>query len=394
MLRRLFEGPSRAIAVLSVTQILGWGVLFYPPALTMAHVAKAHGWSLALTLSGFSVALAFSGLLSPTACGLIDRHGGNLVMALGALAGAAGMGMLPFADNLVLYFVAWLLLGTAMASILYDPAFTTLARIFGTAARAPMTIVTFAGGLASTVSWPATHFLIEYVGWQGAYFTFAGVLGLIIAPLHAFALPRGARHVSPEIPDKVAVPVKTVLPRGWPFFLIAAGFAAHAIVLSGTTAHLLPILERGGVSATTAVAIGALFGPAQVLSRLGDFVTGGRAHPLWVARGSMALMACAFALLVFAGISSRVAVIFALVYGVSNGVMTIARGALPIAMFGVAGYGKVIGRIARPAQILQAVAPFAFASIIERWSDHAVLALSVMLVLFALGCFALLRRPR
>src|SRR5882724_460600 len=210
----IFNGSSRAITVLAVTQILGWGVLFYPPALTMAYVAKAHGWSLAVTLSGFSLALAFSGLIAPTACGLIDRHGGSLVMSIGALTGAVGMLLLPFADNLALYFIAWLLLGVAMGSILYDPAFATLARIFGANARKPMTIITFSGGLASTLAWPATHLLIESTGWHGAYFAFAAVLGLIIAPLHAFALPRSHHHGSAVTAEAIVSPAKTIPPRG------------------------------------------------------------------------------------------------------------------------------------------------------------------------------------
>jgi MFS family permease len=389
----IFSGPSRAITVLAVTQILGWGALFYPPALTMAHVAKAHGWSLALAMSGFSVALALSGLISPTACGLIDRYGGNQVMSLGALAGAVGMVLLPFAGNLPVYFVAWLFLGVAMGSVLYDPAFTTLARIFGANARKSMTIVTFAGGLASTVAWPATHLLIGSVGWRGTYLVFAAILGLVVAPLHAFALPRGARHVVPAVASSAAGPAKMIEARGWPFFLIAMGFAAHAVALSGTSAHLLPILERGGVSAANAVAIGALFGPAQVLSRLGDYLSGGRTHPLLVARRSMMLMACAFALLILAGISSLIAVVFAVIYGVSNGVMTIARGSLPIAMFGIAGYGRIVGRIARPAQISQAVAPFAFAFVVEQWSDRSALVAAMVMILIALGCFLAIRRP-
>lgn len=389
------SGPTRAIAVLCITQVLGWGVLFYPPALTMTHIAAAHGWSLTQVLAGFSVALGVSGLCSPLACGLIDRHGGNLVMAFGALVGALGLVILPLADHYAVYLAGWVLIGAAMASILYDPAFTTLARIFGMASRRPITLVTFAGGLASTVAWPVTHLLIEHGGWRSAYFVFAGVLAFIVAPLHAFALPRNAVHVLPPAaagspPIKLA---KIIPAAGAPFVLMAMGFAAHAFVLSGISTHLLAIMQRGGIDAGTGVIIGALIGPAQVLTRLADFVTGGRLHPLWVARVSMALMACAFILLAVAGFSPGVAALFALIYGAANGVVTIARGALPLAMFGATGYGRVVGRISRSAQILQALAPFALAYVIDRWSDEAALGISVAVVLLALACFAAIRRP-
>lgn len=187
----LTSGPTRAVAVLSLTQVLGWGVLFYPPALTMTHVAATHGWSLAQALAGFSIALGVSGLCAPLACGLIDRHGGNLVMGLGAIIGACGLLVLPLAANYASYLAGWVLLGISMACILYDPAFTTLTRIFGMASRRPITLVTFAGGLASTVGWPATHLLIEYGGWKTAYFVFACVLAFVVAPLHEI----GRAHV-------------------------------------------------------------------------------------------------------------------------------------------------------------------------------------------------------
>lgn len=394
--RVLTSGPHRAVAVLCVTQILGWAVLFYPPGLTMTHIAAAHGWSLAQALFGFSVALGVSGLTAPFACGLIDRHGGHLVMASGALIGSMGLLILPFADQYWVYLVGWVLLGLALACNLYDPAFTVLTRIFGMASRRPITLVTFVGGLASTLSWPTTQLLITHGGWRSVYFVFAGVMAFVVAPLYAFALPRHAVYVPPPIVEgaPVAKPTKIIPARGAPFILMAAGFAAHAIVQSGTLTHLLTILQRGGIDAGTAVTIGALFGPAQVLARMADFATGGRLHPLWVARIAMATMACGFLTLMMAGFSLAAAALFALMFGAANGVVTIARGALPLSMFGPAGYGRVVGRIARPAQILQALSPFVLAYVIDQWSDQAALGTLIAAALLALGCFLAIRRPR
>lgn len=391
----LSSGPSRAVIVLCITQVLGWGALFYPPGLTMPHIAAAHGWSLAQALLGFSIGLGVSGLTSPFSCHLVERHGGHYVMAGGALIGALGLLILPLADYYWLYLAGWVLLGIAMACNLYDPAFTALARIFGTASRRPITLVTFVGGLASTFSWPTTQMLIAHGGWRSVYFVFAGVMAFIIAPLYAFALPRNAVYAPPP-PAEGASPVKpaAIIPSiGVPFLLVAAGFAAHAIVQSGTLAHLLTILQRGGIDAGTAVIIGALFGPAQVLTRVADFMSGGRLHPLWLVRVAMALMACAFILLVVAGISPAVAAVFALMFGAANGVVTIARGALPLALFGAVGYGRVVGRIARPAQICQALSPFVLAYVIDRWSGRVALEILIGVLLLALACFAALRRP-
>jgi len=390
----LIAGRHRAVAVLSVTQILGWGALFYPPALTMTHIAAAHGWSLPLALSGFSIALGTSGLCAPHACGLIDKRGGNLVMSVGALIGAAGLLLLPLAPNYIVYLLAWMLIGIAISSCLYDPAFTTLTRIYGMAARGPITVVTFAGGLASTVGWPLMHLLIERLGWESVFFTWAGVFAFLVAPLHWFALPRRKTQVkavlaaTPETPSgKRCVP-----PHGWPFILMAAGFAGHAFTLSGATTHLLPILQRGGIDPGLAVTIGALFGPAQLVTRLADFASRGRLHPVWVARTSMATMVLAFSALAFAGIETLHAIVFAILFGAANGVMTIARGALPLATFGPIGYGRVVGRISRPGQIMQALSPFILAFAIDRWSDQAALEIIIAVAALALLCFSMLRR--
>jgi hypothetical protein len=183
-------------------------------------------------------------------------------------------------------------------------------------------------------------------------------------------------------------------PEGWPFILLVAAFALHFFILSGVTSNLLAMLQRGGMDAATVVAVGALFGPAQVAARLVDFLTAGRTHPLWIARGAVTLTAFAFAMLALVGASPLVAALFAIAFGAANGVMTIARGALPLLMFGPVGYGRVIGRIARPGLFVQALAPFVVASAVERFSDRIVLEMGIVGALLALGCFLAIRPPR
>jgi MFS family permease len=393
-LRDLVLGPGRAVSVLSLTQILSWGILIYPPVLIMPHLAADHGWSLAFGMAGFSIGLVTSGMLSPTVGHLIDRHGGNIVMSAGALTGALGLVLLTFADQRPAYLACWLLIGAAMSSTLYDPAFATLTRIFGSSARRQITFVTFAGGFASTVGWPATHVLLEHLGWRGTYLTFAAVLAFVVAPLHAFALPRSVAVAPLPVAGSTGLPAAPMRPEGWPFILLVAAFALHFFILSGVTSNLLAMLQRGGMDAATVVAVGALFGPAQVAARLVDFLTAGRTHPLWIARGAVTLTAFAFAMLSFVGASPLVAALFAIAFGAANGVMTVARGALPLLMFGPTGYGRVIGRIARPGLFVQALAPFVVASAVERFSDRTVLEMGIVGALLALGCFLAIRPPR
>ncbi len=170
-----------------------------------------------------------------------------------------------------------------------------MGRIFGAAARRPITALTLAGGFASTVSWPATYLLIQAVGWRGTYLVYAAVLALVAAPLHAFVLPRTRAEVASRTSGDVDRASPALLPpRGWPFVLVAAAFATYAFVPSGLSAHLLAIFGRAGIDAATVVAIGALFGPAQVLARIGEFAFARHIHPLNVAR--LAIGCCSWRL--------------------------------------------------------------------------------------------------
>ncbi len=387
-------GPGRAVPVLSLTQILAWGGLIYSPVLILPHLGAERGWSLAFCMAGFSLALVTSGLVAPRLCGLIDKRGGHAVMAPGALVGAAGFAALSVAAHPVAYFACWLLVGVAMSTTLYDAAFTSLGRIFGASARRQIIFVTFAGGFASTVGWPAVHLLIEWLGWRGTYLVLAAVFAFVIAPLHAFALPRGAAPAPPvKSADGARPGPSKVSPAGTIFMLMAAGFALHAFVLSGMVANLLVMLEHGGIDTTTVVIIGALFGPSQVVARLGDFIFANRTDPLWVARFAIALMVVAFLLMTAAGISVPSAALFSILFGGANGIVTIARGTLPLHIFGAAGYGHVLGRIARPAALLQAFAPFAFATAIDVLPTRAVFAIGLACVVVSLGCFVAIRKP-
>src|SRR5438093_639707 len=301
-LRDVIAGPWRAVLVLGVTEILAWGTIFYPPVLTVPLIADARGWSMSFAMGGFSLALLTAGLVSPRVGRLIDRHGGHWVMPIGSLLAALGLALLVYAAHPAAYLAVWALLGVATAATLYDPAFATLGRIFGLAARRPITVLTLAGGFASTVSWPVTHLLLDAVGWQGTYLVYAAVLALVAAPLNAFALPRtradpAARSDQPAQASSIVLP-----PTGWPFLLVAAAFAAYAFVPSGLSAHLLAIFARAGIDAATVVAIGALFGPAQVAARIGELMVDGRVHPLNVARFAVAMLLLGFAVLAVFGL--------------------------------------------------------------------------------------------
>jgi MFS family permease len=392
-LRGLVVGPWRAVLVLGVTQILAWGAIFYPPVLTVPLIAAERGWSMTFGMGGFSLALLTAGLVSPRVGLLIDRYGGHRTMAAGSLIGAVGLVGLVHAGHPATYLAVWMLLGVAIAASLYDPAFATLGRIFGSAARRPITVLTLAGGFASTVSWPATHLLIQSVGWSGTYLVYAALLALVAAPLNAFALPRTRADADRRPDEEARVPSLVLPPKGWSFILVAAAFAAYAFVPSGLSAHLLAIFGRAGIDAATVVTIGALFGPAQVAARVCEFLFARAVHSLDVARFAVGMLLAGFALVAVSGLSAAVAAIFAVMFGMANGLLTIARGTVPLAMFGAAGYGHLMGRIGGPYLLMQAIAPLVLAFVVEHSSDSVALGVVAVFALVAFLGLVAIRKP-
>jgi hypothetical protein len=392
-LRDMFVGPWRAVCVLGITQIIAWGTIFYSPVLTAPLIVAETGWSLSFVMAGFSLGLLVAGLVSPFVGRSIDSYGGHVVMAAGALVSALGLFGLAHARDPAVYLAVWVVLGAGLGASLYDPAFATLGRIFGAAARRPITILTLAGGFASTAGWPSTHLLIGAVGWRGTYMVYAVLMAAICAPLYAFALPRSRASADATPGEPAARPAALLPPHGLTFILVTAAFTAYAFVPSALSAHLLAIFGRTGIDAATVVLIGALFGPAQVAARVTELAFGRNMHPLTVARAAVSLLVLAFALLALFGISVPLAAAFAVMFGAANGLITITRGALPLALFGADGYGRLMGRISGPWLVMQSAAPLVMAFVAERASDATALALAAGFALVALACFAAIRRP-
>lgn len=199
----------------------------------------------------------------------------------------------------------------------------------------------------------------------------------------------------PPLSDDAAQKLPAVVPAsGLTFILVASAFAAYAFIPSGLAAHLIAMFGRAGIDPATAVTIGALFGPSQVAARICELSFGGRAHPLNLARFSVALILAGFALLGVFGFTLWAAIAFAVMFGAANGLLTIARGAVPLALFGATGYGRVLGRIAKPYQVMQAVAPLALAFVVERSGDPAALAVTAAFGVVSIMCLIAIRRPK
>jgi MFS family permease len=343
-------------------------------------------------MSGFSLGLLVSGLTSPFIGAWIDRYGGHVVMTIGSLISATGLMLLPLADHQVTYLAVWGVLGFGMAASFYDPAFASLGRIFGANARSPITILTLIGGVASTLSWPVTQILIDTIGWKQTYFVYGLSLAFVAAPLHAFVLPRSRAYPEIVVATEQAPPAPMPLPRGRNFVLLVAGFALASFVPSGLLSNLLAMFQRLGLEPAVAVAIGALFGPCQVAVRLGEFIFARNTHPLLIVRFATGFVLFAFAVLFALGLSLPVAAAFMILLGLGNGLTTICRGTVPLALFGARGYGRVIGRIAGPSLIVQSAAPPIVAFVAEHVSDMAALAFTSVFAAASFCCFLAVRR--
>jgi len=356
----------KLVFALGSAQVLAWGSTYYLPAILAEPQARELGVGTPWVFGALSAALVVAALLGPAAGRMIDLTGGRSVLAASSLVFAAGLALLGAADSVALVFVAWLAIGAGMAMGLYEAAFSTLAAHLGTDARSSITGITLIAGFASTLCWPLTALLEAELGWRGACFAWAGIHLFLGWPINRFAIPaRPARAAAPRGPE-----ARAPFRRDRRMLLLAFVFAATWFISTSLAAHLPRLLQMAGLSIVAAIAIAGMVGPAQVGARVLEFAFLRRFHPLVAARiASLAHPLGAAALL---ALGSPLAAVFALLHGAGNGIMTIASGTLPLALFGASGYGFRQGMIMAPARFCQALAPLAFAFLLERYGHHAL----------------------
>ncbi|MBV9521713.1 MAG: MFS transporter [Alphaproteobacteria bacterium] len=369
-------GRTIVVAALGATQTLAWASSYYLPAILAEPIAAATGVSQTGFFAIFSAALLLSALLGPAVGRRIDRHGGRGVLVASNLFFAAGLASLGMAQGPLALVAAWALLGIGMSVGLYDSAFAALAMLYGSEARGAITGITLIAGLASTIGWPVSAFLDHAIGWRGACFAWAALHILLGLPANRFLIPK-ARLLEPRpLAPGAAAPTA---PRG-AMGLLAFVFAATWFVTGAMAAHLPRLLEGAGVSAAAAPLLAGLVGAAQVAARFVEFSVLRWVHPLNSARFAAILHPIGACVLILFGAPAAAA--FALLHGAGNGMLTIAKGTLPLALFGPIGYGLRSGILAAPARAAQAAAPLLFGLFLDRLGEGA-LAVSTALSLAA-----------
>ena len=391
-------GESRlgVVLALGTAQTLAWGSTYYLPAILAVPMARDMGVSTTWIFGAFSVALVVSALLGPWAGRRIDLFGGRAMLLASSIAFAAGLALLGLAQSPATLALGWLVIGLGMGVGLYEAAFASLVTLYGRDARGPITGVTLIAGLASTICWPVTALIDAEAGWRAACFFWAAAHLALGLPLNLLASPRpaAAPDAAPETPtgaiSATAAPSEPAAPpqAGRAMALMAFAFAVTWFVSTAMAAHLPRLLQEAGAAPAAALLAAALVGPAQVAGRLLEFGLLRRSHPLLSAR--LAGLAHPLGAAGLLALGAPAAIFFTVAHGLGNGVLTIAKGSLPLAVFGPGGYGRRLGLLMAPARVAQAAAPLVFAGAVEVWGAGAF-ALSAGLSLAGLAALMALR---
>lgn len=359
------------ISGLGIGQILAWGSSFYLPAVLAGPVVADTGWPLTAVVAGLSIGLVIGGLVSPRLGRAIQQRGGRPVLLAGAGGIALGLAVLALAPSLPVFLGGWVVMGFGMAAGLYDAAFAALGRLYGLRARGLITALTLFGGFASTICWPLAAYAETRLGWRGTCLAFAGAQVFLVMPLYLAVLPRekaapapGAVHPGSAAPAAGSVDRRLMLLTGAVITLTAAVTAVVSV-------HIVALLGIREVSATAAVALGALIGPSQVAARVVEFGLGRRRHPIWTMVASGALVAVGLCGLLMPAVPVALALVL---YGCGLGIFSIARGTLPLALFGAETYALVMGRLARPMMLASALSPTIAAAGLQVLGASAILA--------------------
>jgi len=360
-----------AVVALGITQITAWGTSYYCLGVLAGPIGRDTGWSRGFVFLGFTVALLAMGVVSNAVGRAIDRHGGRAVMTLGTVLVSIGLFALSQARTEATYLIVWAFLGVGMRLCLYDAAFAALVQVAPSRGRQAISYLTLFGAFASSVFWVIGHALEEHLGWRQTLVVFALVNLAICLPLHWFGLarresdgggaPAGGPAVSPDGP-----PLEGAT-RSIAIALFALIMSLNGFVFGVISVQLVSVLEAAGLATAAAVWVASLKGVAQFGGRVVEIVFARNLRAITVGRLAIGILPPALALLLAGTGHLALVVAFTLIMGASQGVITIVRGAVPLALFGAKGYGSVLGVIATPVLVVNAASPTVFAWIVDRW---------------------------
>lgn len=359
-----------AVHALGITQITAWGTSYYCLGVLAAPIVKDLGWSRGFVFLGFTVSVLVMALISPWIGRLIDRVGARVVMSVGSVVIALGLQLLSRVAEQWSYISVWVLLGIGMRCCLYDAAFAALVQVAPARGRQAISYLTLYGAFASSVFWVAGHYLEEAMGWRQALLVFALLNLIVCLPLHWFGLARREAETATSATVASSGDATKVLEgsaRTLAMWLFALVMSLNGFVFGIVSVQLVPLLEAAGLATAAAVWLASMKGVAQFIGRLIEIAFGRNLSAMVIGRISIAIVPVSFVLLHVGHGSFSLLLLFTLLMGASQGVLTIVRGAVPLALFGAKGYGAVLGFIAMPVLFVSAASPTIFAWIVDRW---------------------------
>jgi MFS family permease len=356
---------------LGFLQIIGYGSSYYLLGVLAAPISSETHWPQSTVISGLSVALLVCGFASFGVGKFIDQRGGRHVLMAGSGGIALGLLILAYAPSLPVYFAGWVTIGLGMSGCLYDAVFASLGYWLGLEARRSISAVTLYGGLATIVSWPLSATLVEYIGWRGTCVVYALMHLFCVMPLLYF----GTRNLSLRAHSRVSNTEPRKEGRRGARALIAVLVGLTLTIAGMITAamgiNVIRVLGDLGASTTAAVLIGSLIGPTQIVARIIDLAMSRFSHPLLSAFISAALITIGLLILMGRSFPLELAVI---TYAAGAGLTFVIKGTLPLSLFGADGYAALVGRIAVPTLVMQALSPYFSSLIISMWNSAALIA--------------------
>lgn len=389
-------GLRLAIGLLGVTQIIGYGTLYYSFGILAPSIAAHFDWPTSWVFGALSLALLAGGLIAPFAGRWIDRYGAGRIMTVGSLIAALALVLGAFAPGPIAFVASLVLIDIAGTLVQYPAAFALLVQLGPRRAQRNIVYLTLIAGFASTIFWPVTAALHARLSWQEVFLAYAALHVALCMPMHFWLSRHGRQRASataeptPSVKGSVAARNRTTV-----FALMVTGFALESFVNAAVLMHMVPMLGTLGLGAA-AVLIGTVFGPAQVLSRLINMIFGGELSQVRLAVITAALLPVALLILIGTAPTLTGGLVFAVVFGLGSGLMSIVQGTLPLALFGSAGYGSRIGQMTSARLVASSAAPFGFALLAERsgifWTLSVMTALGAAAIVAFVAIALLLRR--
>lgn len=361
-----------AVCALGITQITAWGTSYYCLGVLAGPIATDTGWSRSLVYFGFTAALLAMGLVSTAVGRAIDRYGARAVMTLGTLLVSSGLFALSLVRTEAAYLAVWVFLGVGMRLCLYDAAFAALVQVAPSRGRLAISYLTLFGAFASSIFWVIGHFVNQAAGWRQTLALFAAINLVVCLPLNWFGLARREKAVADAAAASAVQASRDGPPlegrtRSVAIVLFALVMSLNGFVFGVVTVQLVPLLEAAGLATAAAVWVASMKGVAQFGGRIVEIFFGKNLRAITIARIAIGALPASFVLLLAAGGNFHAVLAFTLLMGASQGVITIVRGAVPLALFGSTGYGAVLGFVATPILIVNAAAPTLFSLIVEQW---------------------------